>query len=171
MIQKMLAVVQLENHDLSSLEILVFGGAAIPIDMIAALRALGCNPQTVWGLTEATGAVTFTELNDNDQILSRTVGRPAGSFELRIADETGTPLNQGEAGEVLVGGPCVMAGYYNRPEATRDAIDTDGWLHSGDRGLLDEEGRLVIVGRMKHMYKSGGYNIYPREIEMTLERP
>jgi acyl-CoA synthetase (AMP-forming)/AMP-acid ligase II len=63
-----------------------------------------------------------------------------------------------------------MAGYYNRPEATRDSIDSDGWLHTGDRGLLDAEGRLVIVGRMKHMYKSGGYNIYPREIEMTLER-
>ena len=63
-----------------------------------------------------------------------------------------------------------MAGYYNRPEATRDSIDSDGWLHTGDRGLLDAEGRLVIVGRMKHMYKSGGYNIYPREIEITLER-
>ena len=170
MIQKMLALAEVEHHDMSSLKLLFFGGAAIPVDMIAKLRALGCNPQTGWGLTEATGAVTYTELEDDDHTLGHTVGRAAGSFLLRIADETGTPLPHGEAGEILVGGPCVMAGYYNRPQATRETVDSDGWLHTGDRGMLDETGRLVIVGRMKHMYKSGGYNIYPREIEMTLER-
>ena len=169
MVQKMLAVADLDNRDLSTLQILFFGGAAIPSDMISALRELGCIPQTGWGLTEATGAVTFTELDDDDQILSRTVGRPAGSFELLIVDETRTPLGAGKAGEVLVGRPCVMVGYYNRAQATAEAIYTDGWLHTGDRGFLDEEGRLVLVGRMKHMYKSGGYNIYPREIEMALE--
>ena len=137
--------------------------------MIGELRTLGCTPQTGWGLTEATGAVTYTALDDDDQTMSRTVGRAAGSFEVRVADEQGNFLGPGEAGEILVGGPCIMAGYYNRPEATRETIDEHGWLHTGDRGLLDEEDRLVIVGRIKHMYKSGGYNIYPREIEMALE--
>ena len=169
MIQKMLAVPDRERYDLSSLQILFFGGASIPLAMIGELRTLGCTPQTGWGLTEATGAVTYTALDDDDQTMSRTVGRAAGSFEVRVADEQGSFLGPGEAGEVLVGGPCIMAGYYNRPEATRETIDEHGWLHTGDRGLLDEEGRLVIVGRIKHMYKSGGYNIYAREIEMALE--
>lgn len=169
MIQKMLAMPERARYDLSSLQILFFGGASIPLAMIGELRRLGCTPQTGWGLTEATGAVTYTALDDDDQTMSRTVGRAAGSFDVRIADEQGSFLGPDKAGEVLVGGPCVMSGYYNQPQATRETIDEKGWLHTGDRGLIDNDGRLVIVGRIKHMYKSGGYNIYPREIEMALE--
>ena len=96
--------------------------------------------------------------------------RAAGAgLELRIVDGDGRDVSGSEAGEVVVRGPAVMAGYYNRPDATREAIDADGWLHSGDLGRIDEAGCLRLAGRIKDMFKSGGYNIYPREVEAVIE--
>ena len=102
-------------------------------------------------------------------MLAETVGRAAPGYELQISGADSKPAADGEAGEVLVRGPCVMAGYFRQPEATAMAIDAEGWLHSGDIGRFDAAGRLRIIGRIKEMFKSGGYNIYPREIEMVLE--
>jgi acyl-CoA synthetase (AMP-forming)/AMP-acid ligase II len=82
----------------------------------------------------------------------------------------GSLLSDGDAvGEIVVRGPCVFKGYFGMPEATREAIDEQGWLHSGDLGQRDAGGRLYVVGRIKEMFKSGGYNVYPREVEMAIE--
>jgi acyl-CoA synthetase (AMP-forming)/AMP-acid ligase II len=156
-------------HDTSSLLYAFFLGAPLPRDMIAQLMRLGARVVTGWGLTEATTSVTFTDPGDDLDLLAHSVGRPAPPHSLRIADGEGRTLPPGEIGEVLVRGPCVMAGYYRQPEATATVMTADGWLRSGDLGRMDEAGRLILVGRIKEMFKSGGYNVYPREVEIVLE--
>ena len=156
-------------HDTSSLRFVFFLGAPLPRDMIAQLMRLGGTVVTGWGLTEATTSVTFTDAGDDPDILAHSVGRPAAPHSLRIVDEEDRPVPPGEIGEVLVRGPCVMAGYYRQPDATAAAVTVDGWLRSGDLGRLDEAGRLILAGRIKEMFKSGGYNVYPREVEIVLE--
>jgi acyl-CoA synthetase (AMP-forming)/AMP-acid ligase II len=169
MFQRILAVPGRARFDTASLQVVLFEGAPMPRDMIAQLQALGGRVFTTWGLTEATCSVTYTGPDDDLDVLAETVGRVAPTYELRIADAEGRPVPDGETGEVLVRGACVMAGYYGRPAATATAIDAEGWLHSGDLGRLDADGRLRLVGRRRDMFKSGGYNIYPREIESVLE--
>jgi len=156
-------------HDASSLHYVFFLGAPLPRGMIAELMRLGGAVVTGWGLTEATTSVTFTEPGDDLDILAHSVGRPAAPHALRIVDGAGSILPPGETGEVLVRGPCVMAGYYRQPEATAAVMTSDGWLRSGDLGWIDEAGRLTLAGRIKDMFKSGGYNVYPREVEIVLE--
>jgi acyl-CoA synthetase (AMP-forming)/AMP-acid ligase II len=98
-----------------------------------------------------------------------SAGRPALGTEIRIVDEGGRTLPAGSVGEVLVRGPQLMRGYWNLPEATREALE-GGWMHTGDAGILDEDGFLYIQDRVKDMIVSGGENIYPREIEDVLLR-
>lgn len=157
------------SYETSSLQAIFFLGAPMSRSGIAELRQLGGMLVTGWGLTEATSSVTFTSAQDDIDALADTVGRAAPTYELRIVDAAGVDLSLGGTGEVLVRGPCVMAGYLNRPEATAAAIDAEGWLHSGDLGSLDERGRLRLVGRTKDLFKSGGYNVRPREVELVLE--
>lgn len=156
-------------HDTSSLLYVFFLGAPLPRDMIAELMRLGGTAVTGWGLTEATTSVTFTDPGDDLDILAQSVGRPAAPHALRIADGEGRTVPPGAIGEVLVRGPCVMAGYYRQPDATAAVMTADGWLRSGDLGRMDESGRLILAGRIKEMFKSGGYNVYPREVETVLE--
>ena len=169
MLQRLLAVPDRRARDTASLRLLFFEGAPMPADQIPDLQEMAETVVTAWGLTESSCSVTYTAAGDPLDVLAETVGRPAVDYELRILDGKGKTAADGEAGEVLVRGPCVMAGYFRQPEATAMAIDAEGWLHSGDIGRVDESGRLRIIGRIKEMFKSGGYNIYPREIEMVLE--
>jgi len=169
MLQRMLAHPTRAKTDTSSLQATFFLGSPLPPALIAELQTLGGTVVTGWGLTEATSSVTFTAPGDGIDVLAETVGRAAPGFEVRIAGPGGASLGAGESGEVLVRGDCVMAGYLNRPEATRAAIDGEGWLRSGDLGLIDAQGRLRLIGRIKEMFKSGGYSIFPREIENVLE--
>jgi acyl-CoA synthetase (AMP-forming)/AMP-acid ligase II len=116
---------------------------------------------TGYGLTEA-GNVTLSRPGDSPEDVATTAGVPCEGVEVRIADD----------GEVLVRGYNVMQGYLDDPVATAEAIDGDGWLHTGDLGTLDEAGRLRIVGRKKDMFIVGGFNAYPAEIEgFLLEHP
>jgi acyl-CoA synthetase (AMP-forming)/AMP-acid ligase II len=116
---------------------------------------------TGYGLTEA-GNVTLSRPGDSFEDVATTAGLPCEDVEVRIADD----------GEVLVRGYGVMQGYLDDPAATAEAIDADGWLHTGDLGTLDEAGRLRIVGRKKDMFIVGGFNAYPAEIEgFLLEHP
>jgi acyl-CoA synthetase (AMP-forming)/AMP-acid ligase II len=114
---------------------------------------------TAYGLTEAVVA-TMCRPADDPHAVAHTCGRAAAGFELRIADN----------GEVLLRGENVMLGYLDDPEATAAAIDEDGWLHTGDIGRLDEGGYLTITDRLKDMYISGGFNVYPAEVEQVLAR-
>lgn len=169
MLQQILAAAAVRRYDTSSLQAVLFLGAPMSRRMIAELAALGGAVFTGWGLTEATTSATFTERGDDLDLLADTVGRPTAAFEVRIVDSEGTIVPAGEAGEIQVRGDCVMAGYYGLPDATALAIDPEGWLRSGDLGRFDENGRLRLVGRLKDMFKSGGYNVYPREVEIALE--
>ena len=124
----------------------------------------GLNIHEAYGMTESSSLVTF---NNMYQHKVGSVGTPANIVEVRIADETGMSLKEGEEGEILIRGPNVMKGYYNRPEETEKALE-GGWLHSGAVGRFDEDGYLYIVDRIKDMIISGGLNVYPTEVEDML---
>lgn len=158
------------EFDLSSLRVAVTGGSVVPTVLIQRMRNdLGF--QTVinaYGLTESCGFATSCHADDSDDIIANTSGRAVEGTEVVIAGSEGELLGPGEAGEVLVRGYNVMAGYYENPEATAGTIDADGWLHTGDVGVLDTNGNLKITDRTKDMYVVGGYNTYPAEIEQVI---
>jgi acyl-CoA synthetase (AMP-forming)/AMP-acid ligase II len=114
---------------------------------------------TAYGLTEAVVA-TMCVPGDDAHTVANTCGRAAAGMELRIADQD----------QILLRGPNVMLGYLDDPDATREAIDEDGWLHTGDAGRVDEQGNLTITDRLKDMYICGGFNVYPAEVEQALAR-
>ncbi|MEH0580602.1 FadD3 family acyl-CoA ligase [Streptomyces sp. B21-108] len=144
------------GRDLSSLRVAVTGAADIPVELVRRITTElpFTHLMTGYGLTEA-GTVTASRPEDSYEAVAATVGRPCEGLELRIADD----------GEVLVRGYSVMRGYLDDAGATEEAVDADGWLHTGDLGELDAEGRLRIVGRKKDMFVVGGFNAYPAEIE------
>jgi acyl-CoA synthetase (AMP-forming)/AMP-acid ligase II len=159
--QMMLAHPDLAKHDLSSLRAAATGAAVIPVELIRQMRdTIGLSTViTAYGLTEATGVVTMCRDGDDPEVVARTSGRAIDGVEVRIA---------GESSEILVRGYNVMHGYFEDPEATAEAIDGDGWLHTGDVGALDAAGNLSITDRIKDMFICGGFNAYPAEIEQVL---
>lgn len=151
------------SFDLSSLRAAVTGAADIPVDLIRRVRdeLPFQSIMTGYGLTEA-GTVTASRPGDTFEQIAATAGTPCADVEVRIAGDS----------EVLVRGYSVMRGYFDGPAATAEAVDSDGWLHTGDLGTLDEAGRLTIIGRKKDMFIAGGFNAYPAEIEaVLLEHP
>ena len=147
--------------DLSSLRFAVTGAATVPVALVERMqRELGFDlVLTAFGMTEAVVA-TMCHRGDPPDVVARTCGRAVAGFETRI----------GEHGELLLRGPNVMLGYLDDPAATASAIDKDGWLHTGDVGVLDDAGYLTITDRLKDMYISGGFNVYPAEVEQALAR-
>jgi acyl-CoA synthetase (AMP-forming)/AMP-acid ligase II len=122
-----------------------------------------------YGLTDAHGgAVTVTSDAADLQEVAGSIGRRVPGIEVRIADEAGRNVKAGEAGELLVRDSTVFLGYLNRPDATAETMGPDGWLHTGDVAVADSEGTMRLVGRIKEIYKSGGYNVYPPEIEKVI---
>ncbi|CAN5230107.1 class I adenylate-forming enzyme family protein [soil metagenome] len=169
MFQRILAVPDWRRYDTSSLRVILFGGAAMPANMIEELQRLSTTVVGCWGMTETTSGITFTDSNDSLDVLSSSVGRPARGCEVALMGSDGLLLDGEGPGEIVVRGRCVFKGYFGLEEATGDAIDVAGWLHSGDVGRRDAEGRLYVAGRIKEMFKSGGYNVYPREVEIAIE--
>jgi len=160
-----------DERDLSSLRVAVTGAADIPVELIRRVDAeLPFDfIVTGYGLTEA-GTASATSPDDDPETVATTVGRPRPGFELRITDTEGADVPTGEAGEVVLRGPTVMAGYLDDPEATALSLSPDGWLRTGDLGVVDDRGCLRIVGRVKDMFIVGGFNAYPAEIENALLR-
>ncbi|WP_279612065.1 FadD3 family acyl-CoA ligase [Burkholderia metallica] len=158
------------RHDLSSLRIAVTGAAAIAPSLIERMRAeLGFETVlTGYGLTESCGFATLCRQGDDAETVACTSGRPMPDVELRIAGPGGAPLGPDETGEIWVRGYNVMRGYFNQPDATRETVDADGWLHTGDLGCVDANGNLKITDRIKDMFIVGGFNCYPAEIERLL---
>ena len=148
-------------HDLSSLRLAVTGAATVPVALVQRMRRELSfeSVLTAYGLTEAVVA-TMCRPGDDQRTVAHTSGRATAGFEVRIA----------ATGEILLRGPNLMLGYYGDEEATRAAIDADGWLHTGDVGHLDEAGNLTITDRLKDMYICGGFNVYPAEVEQVLAR-
>lgn len=155
------------DYDLSSLRFAVTGAASIPVVLIERMqRELDIDiVLTAYGLTEASGFGTMCRAEDDAATVATTCGRPIAGFELRI-----DAAAQGGTGEVLLRGRNVMLGYLDDPTATAAAIDTDGWLHTGDVGSVDDAGNLRITDRLKDMYICGGFNVYPAEVEQVLAR-
>jgi HIP---CoA ligase len=156
--------------DLSSLRLAVTGAASVPPILIRRMRTeLGFGTVvTAYGLTESTGTVTICPAGTGDEIVATRCGLPIPGVEIQCVDENGTTVPAGEPGEVLVRGYNVMQGYFGDPEATAQAIDTQGWLHTGDIGVIDERGFLRITDRKKDLFIVGGFNCYPAEIERVL---
>ncbi len=160
----------LDQFDLSSLRLAVTGAAAIPVEMITQMReVLGFeNVVTGYGLTESSGMATMCRHDDDAKTIATTSGRAIDDVEVLVVDDEGNEVERGEPGEIVVRGYNVMAGYLDEPEQTAEAIDADGWLHTGDIGVMDKRGYLDITDRKKDMFIVGGFNAYPAEIENTL---
>ena len=163
--QSLLAAPGRAERDLSSLRLAVTGAAVVPVVLIERMRdELGIDHVvTAFGMTEAV-VVTMCREGDPADLVANTCGRAIPGMETRI------DAPAGEAGELLVRGDYVMLGYLDDPAATAEAIDEDGWLHTGDVGTMDDDGNLRITDRIKDMYISGGFNVYPAEVEQALMR-
>src|SRR5690606_28165715 len=120
---------------------------------------------TNYGMTETGSAITLLEPTDDLDIAVDTVGGAFPDVEIKLVDEDGEAVADGEPGEVLARSPYLMLGYWQRPEATAEAFAEGGYFRTGDLAVRRPDGRYRIVGRRKEMFKSGGYNVYPREIE------
>ena len=153
-----------------TLRLAVTGAAAVPVALVEAMRdRLGFETViTAYGLTETCGVVTACRPEDDAETISHTSGRAIPGVEVRVVDESGSVVPPGHPGEILVRGYNVMRGYFEDPEQTAEAIDADGWLHTGDVGTMDERGYVDITDRLKDMFIVGGFNAYPAEIEALL---
>lgn len=157
----------LDTFDLSTLRLAVTGAAAIPVEMIVQMRErLGFEKiVTGYGLTETTGIATMCRHTDDPETIANTSGRAIPDVEVRIVDPDGVEVPRGEPGEIVVRGYNVMVGYLDDPEKTAETIDAQGWLHTGDIGVMDDAGNIDITDRVKDMFINGGFNAYPAEIE------
>jgi acyl-CoA synthetase (AMP-forming)/AMP-acid ligase II len=157
-----------KEYDLSSLRYFVFGGSAVPVPLFEQIIEALPHVQfgNVWGLTECT---SITSWNPHVDILRipDAVGPAAPILEVKVVDEKGNELPRGEIGELMVKGPSVVKGYWNKPEATAETF-VEGWLHTGDLGYMDEDDYIRVVDRIKDMIISGGENIYCIEVENAI---
>ena len=170
LLQELLLFRDRDRFDLSSLRTTVTGGADIPVELIRRLRS-EMTFETIftgYGLTETNGPASICRAEDDAETVASYSGRAMPGTELKIAGPDGSALPPGELGEIAYRGYNVMIGYLDDPAATAAAIDADGWLRTGDIGLMDERGYLKVTGRIKDMYVVGGFNAYPAEIEDLL---
>jgi fatty-acyl-CoA synthase len=171
MISALLDSPALEGFDASSLQMIVYGAAPIsPARLAHAVRRFGPVFIQLFGQTEAPNVIAVLRKADHvperlDRLAS--CGVPVAALDVQLLDDAGRPVARGSVGEICVRGPLVMRGYWNRPEETAEAL-ADGWLHTGDLAVMDDEGFLTIVDRKKDMVISGGFNVYPREVEDAL---
>jgi len=174
MLVRTLRVLEAVPRDLSSLRRISYGSAPVPPGLAQeAMARLGCDLQQRYGLTEAGGQATILTPQEHrravagEEWLLTSCGRETPFAEIRIVDEAGNPLPPGEVGEIVIRSDAVALGYWNRPEAAAETFRPGG-LWSGDLGRLDERGYLYIAGRKTDMVISGGFNVYPAEIERVI---
>jgi long-chain acyl-CoA synthetase len=155
-----------ERYDVSSLRVCVSGGAAMPVEVMRGFEeAFDCKVLEGYGLSETSPVASFN--HPDRERKPGTIGQPVEGVEMKVVDEDGQEVAEGEIGEIVIRGHNVMKGYWRKPDATEEAI-RDGWFHSGDMGRIDEDGYFAIVDRKKELIIRGGYNVYPREIEELL---
>ncbi|MFZ6657469.1 long-chain-fatty-acid--CoA ligase [Undibacterium sp. TJN19] len=160
---------QIKEFDLSALKFCNSGGAPLPTEVLQQFQALtGCTLLEGWGMTETSPTGTFTPLGGARKNGSCGLPTPGISFKFVSIDDPRQEVALGERGEICVAGANIMKGYWNKPEATRDAFTSDGYFRTGDVGYMDADGFVYIVDRTKDMILSGGYNVYPRNIEEAI---
>ncbi len=159
-----------QSLDLSSLRTGIMAGSTCPIEVMK--RVIDdmhlAEMQIAYGMTETSPVSTQTSADDDLERRVTSVGRTQPHLESKIVDEHGAVVPRGQIGELCTRGYSVMLGYWNNPDATREAIDGARWMHTGDLAVMDDEGYIKIVGRNKDMIIRGGENVYPREIEEFL---
>lgn len=166
----LLRVPALRSYDTSAIRALVIGGGPSPAELVRRAReAFDAAYSIRYSSTESGGLGTLTALDASDEELFHTVGRPRVGTEISVHDEEGKDVPGGETGEVWIRSASVMAGYWHDPVATRAVLTPDGWLRTGDLGLLDDAGCLRLAGRRDDMYIRGGYNVHPQEVEAVLQ--
>ena len=155
------------RKQLKSLSYVFSGGTSMPAEIVRRwVDAFGIPIHEAYGMTEAASIVTFNHLFRHK---IGSIGMPAGIIELKVVDANDNEVKQGEQGEIIIRGPNIMKGYFEQPEETAMAL-RNGWLHSGDVGVFDEEGYLYIVDRIKDIIITGGENVYPKEVEDLLHQ-
>jgi long-chain acyl-CoA synthetase len=156
-----------DRHDTSTLQLCVSGGAAMPVEIMRGFEeAFGCKVLEGYGLSETSPVASFNHADQERK--PGSIGTPVAGVEMKVIDDAGGEVPQGEVGEIVIRGHNIMKGYWNRPDATAESIDADGWFKTGDMAKVDEDGYFFIVDRKKDMIIRGGYNVYPREIEEVL---
>jgi acyl-CoA synthetase (AMP-forming)/AMP-acid ligase II len=165
--QSILAHPKRGDYDLSSLRLAVTGAAPVPVELVNRMRneLKFESVVTAYGLTETCGFVSICRPDDAAEIISGSSGRAMDGVEVKCANADGSEVPRGEPGEIWVRGYNVMKGYFENPEATAETITADGWMKTGDVGVMDENGYIDITDRIKDMYICGGFNVYPAEIE------
>jgi len=154
------------SEDLKSLRLNVSSGASLPVEVLSEYeQRFSTVIQEVYGITESSGEVAY---NPIEKRKPGSIGIPHPGLELKIANERGGIVKTGEVGEIVLRGKSIMKGYWNKEAATREVLSEDGWYRTGDQARMDEDGYLYIVGRSKEMIITGGFNIYPRELEEVL---
>jgi len=157
-----------DHYDLSSVRLAIVGGAATPVPIMHQITKMADTVITEFGMTETGGYITYTRVDDPPGTFATSVGAVAPEFELRIVDHNRWPVLAGNVGEVAIRGSCLLKEYFGNPEATTQSSDADGWFYSGDLGFLDARDYLTLVDRKTDMYITGGYNVYPREVELHI---
>ena len=153
-----------ERFDVSTLRLCVSGGAALAVEVLRGFEgAFGCIVLEGYGLSETSPVASFNQPDRGRK--PGSIGTPIECVQMRVVDEQRHEVPEGDVGEIAIRGHNIMKGYWNRPEATAEAIDEDGWFYTGDIGRVDEDGYFFIVDRKKELIIRGGYNICPREIE------
>lgn len=170
MMQMLLRDPSFDISILRKMEWFIFSGAAIPMPILQRISQYCPNIGSTYGLTESCGSVSYIVGTDSIESAAYTIGLDIPEGQLRVADEFGNVLKSGQTGELQVQKRYCMSGYLHDQSATDLTITVDGWLKTGDTAIMQEDGRFKLVGRIKEMYKSGGYNVYPREIEVILEQ-
>jgi long-chain acyl-CoA synthetase len=156
-----------ERFDTSTLRICSSGGAALPVEVLRGFEeTFGCKVLEGYGLSETSPIASFN--HPDRERKPGSIGTPIAGVEMKVVDDNGNEVPQGEVGEIVIRGHNVMKGYWNRPDATAEAIDADGWFRTGDMAKVDEDGYFFIVDRKKELIIRGGYNVYPREVEEVL---
>ena len=162
-----------KEMDFSHVRTFIWGGAGIPEVVVNALieirKSTGAWLMTGFGMTETSGFITYTDPDDSVERLVQSAGKAVGGFELRIVDEARTEVATGVVGEIAVRGPFLMKEYWNNPDATAAVVDADGWFYTSDLAYKDADDYIYISGRKSEMFKTGGENVFPREVEAVIE--
>jgi acyl-CoA synthetase (AMP-forming)/AMP-acid ligase II len=158
--------------DMGGVRLAICGGSNAEPALLTKIQEVFPNAtvMNLYGLSETSGAVVLSPWESDFETTVRSIGKPIGDFKVRVVDAEGRQLAAGEVGELCFSGDAVCRGYFRMPGETAETFGTDGWLHTGDMGSLDEQGYITLKGRKKEMYLQGGYNVYPVEVENLLTK-
>lgn len=169
MLQMILTHPEMATADLQSLRTILWGGNPASVSLIQSMRSLAPTITNVYGLTETTGNIIFARGELSLEQFANTIGNAPPEYEVELFSDNDLPVPDGEVGEIRVRGEFVMNGYWDNDGATRAAFTDAGWLQTGDLAFRRPDGLITLVGRRSDMFKSGGYNIYPAEVEQVIE--